>query len=143
MRLRTIHTNDRRRERRGTLTVELLLVLPILLVLLTAMIQFSLLLVARQQLLSASREGARVAARGGNELEVNQSVKQVLGDGSLGDARVHCQQMPEDPNSPVPGRDKVAVVVQVPATRAVPNFLRWIVRLEDKDLTACTVMHRE
>ena len=52
----------RRARRRAGVALELLLVFPILLSLLLAMVQFSMLLAARQQLAGASREAARVEA---------------------------------------------------------------------------------
>jgi Flp pilus assembly protein TadG len=132
-----------RRPRRGSLTVELILVLPILIVVLTAMVQFSVVLAARQQLLAASREGARVGARGGNEMEVTATVKQALGSSSLADAAIGCRVLAENPQNPIHGRECVQVTIQVPTQRVVPGFLSWMSRLEEDNLTVCTVMHRE
>jgi hypothetical protein len=125
------------------MTVELIMVLPILLLLLFAMVQFSMLLTARQQLLAASREGARTGARGGSPAEVGAAVKGALGQGSLGEARVHYRVLAGDPSQPVPGRERVEVTVEVPATRVVPDLIRWVVSFEDQDLVATTVMQRE
>jgi hypothetical protein len=128
--------------RRGSLTVELVLVLPILVLLLLAMIQFSLMLTARQQLLSASREGARMGARGGSAADIECAARRVLGDGSLAQADVQSQRAPEQPGAPVGGSECVQVMVHIPIGAAVPNFLSWLFSADD-ELTACTVMHCE
>ncbi len=133
----------RNRARRGSLTVELILVLPILMILLVAMVQFSVVLAARQQLLAASRDGARVGARGGNESEVTTAVKQALGSSSLTDAKIQCRIQADDSQNPGPGRECVHVTVQVPTQKVVPGFLSWMARWAEDDLTVCTVMHRE
>jgi TadE-like protein len=130
--------------RRGFLAVELLLVLPILLALFLGMMQFSLILAARQSLLAASREGARVASHGATQEEVEATVKRVLGTGKLGDARVRLNAVHEDPLHPLDGRDRVEVCVCVPTTHVVPDMLRWIgISFRDQDLVAGTVMLRE
>jgi Flp pilus assembly protein TadG len=131
------------RRRQGSLTVELILVLPILVIVLVAMVQFSVVLAARQQLLAASREGARVGARGGNESEITGTVRQALGSSSMADATVTCQILADDPKNAGPGRECVQVTIQVPTQRVVPGFLSWMARLVEDDLTVCTVMHRE
>ena len=56
---RRIDRQDGRR--RGSLTLELLLVLPILMTVVLAAFEFSMLAQVRQQLLNASRDGARSA----------------------------------------------------------------------------------
>jgi hypothetical protein len=124
--------------------VELLLVLPILLALFAGMMQFSLILTARQQLLAASREGARVASHGGTEDEVKAAVQRVLGGGNLGRANSKLYTLPEDPRHPVDGRDRVAVCVCVPTTCVVPDLLAWVgVSFRNQDMVSCTIMVRE
>ncbi len=131
-------------DRRATMAVELLFVLPILMIALVAMIEFSLLLTARAELLSASRAGARVAAQGGNDDEVKTMVKQMLGDGRLGDAQVIVERVPADPLRPLDGRDRVQVVVHVPAPHVVPDLLGWAgISFRDQELAASTVMNQE
>ena len=127
-----------------TLSIELLLVLPILLALLMSMIEFSLLLIARQELLTASREGARVAAQGGTTAEVQTTVSRVLGSGSLAGAQVSVQTTPEDPDNPQNGRNRVNVTVSVAVTQAVPDLLRWVgITFQNQELVAATVMNQE
>jgi hypothetical protein len=132
------------RRRGGHLAVELLLVLPILMAFLLGMMEFSLILAARQSLLAASREGARVAAHGGTDDEVRATVKRVLGTGRLGDSKVCICSLQEDPQHPNDGRDRVEVRVCVPTTYIVPDMLRWIgISFRDQDMVACTVMLKE
>jgi len=72
--------------RRATLIVELLLVLPIMLIFVFSMIEFSLVFAAREQLAAASRAGARVAAQGGSREEIRETIREILGKGRLGHA---------------------------------------------------------
>lgn len=139
-----IQATRRKSGRRGTVIIELLLVLPVFVVLLTAMIEFSLILTARQELLTASREGARIASHGAPNEEVQAAVQRVLGDGRLGSAEVNIQHFEEDhflPNAP---RDRVQIVVHVPTTRVVPNFLGLVgINFAEDELVAGTVMSME
>jgi Flp pilus assembly protein TadG len=125
------------------LAIELLLILPILLALVGGMIEFSLLLGARQQLLAASREGARVAAQGGDATEVERAVRLYLGQGNLQAAQVQATVTDTNGN-PLSTGDPVQVVVQLPAVQATPDLLAFIgVSLHDQVLVARTVMRKE
>jgi Flp pilus assembly protein TadG len=132
-----------RRARRAGVAVELLLVFPILLSLLLAMIQFSMLLVARQQLAGASREAARVAAQGGNLAAVQSTASLYLGQGNLSNAQVTA--VLTDPSGlPLPSGAPVSVTVQVPANQAAPDLLAFIgVSVKNQVLSAQTVMRKE
>jgi len=123
-----IATDQRRlrKARRGIVIVELLLMLPVFLVLLTAMIEFCLILMARQELLAACHEGCRVASHGKTNAEIRAAVANVLREGRLADAEVTIRHFEEDhvlPNAP---RDRVQVVVHIPTTCVVPDFLGLI-----------------
>jgi hypothetical protein len=136
-----------RRERRGVLALELLLVLPLLLVIVLAMVQFSLTLHARQQLVAASREGCRVAALGGDLGDVEKMVRQVLGTGRLSDAEIELTdetgaQVPS--GSAVPSGEAVAVWLRLPTAYAVPDLLRFVgYSIRNDEMVARTVMRRE
>jgi Flp pilus assembly protein TadG len=118
-------------------------VLPILLALITGTVEFSLLLGARQQLLAASREGARVAAQGGDAAEVEQAVRTFLGQGNLQAAQVQ-SALTDAAGNPLSTGDSVQVVVSVPATQATPDLLAFVgVSLHDQVLVARTVMRKE
>jgi Flp pilus assembly protein TadG len=135
--------------RRGIVANELLLVLPVLLLIVLGMAEFSLILLARQELLTASREGARVASHGGADRdrvtqEVKATVKRVLGDGRLGDAGVEVHFLDGDPSLPQPTRDRVEVVVGVGVTHVTPNFLGFLgLNLAGRRLIAGTVLNVE
>lgn len=134
--------------RAGVLAFELILVLPLLLMVILAMVQFSLLLTARQELLAACREGARVASHGGSRgavrAEVEATVHRLLGHGRLSGAEIRICWHPDDPDKPENGRERVEVVVAAPAAQAAPNFLGWAgFTLGNKHLMAATVMNVE
>ena len=133
--------------RRGSLTVEMLLVLPIVLAFFLGMIEFSLILYSRQQLVGASREGCRVAALGGDQAEVERAVKRYLGTGRLGDAWV---RLTDGQGRPIPSArflppgEPVQVWVELPTAHAVPDLLRFLgYSIRDDELVARTVMRRE
>ena len=139
-----IASNPRRTSRPGIVVVELLLIMPIFLILLTAMIEFSLIFVARQELMAACREGCRVASHGAPNAEVRAAVETVLGDSRLSKADVNITHFEEDhvlPNAP---RDRVRVVVHLPTTVVVPDFLGLVGISFAEDEIACgTVMSME
>lgn len=133
----------RRARRRAGAALELLLVFPVLLSLLLAMVQFSMLLAARQQLTGASREAARVAAQGGDLVAVQTAASLYLGSGSLANAQV-VASVTDANGMPLPSGAPVAVTVQVPATQAAPDLLAYVgLSLRNEMLSAQTVMRKE
>ena len=138
----TLLGRSSRRARHGSMALELLLVLPLLLALLFGMIQFSILLSSRQVLLAASQEGARVAAQGGNVLEVETAARRVLGTGSLGQAQV-VSLLTDGQGNPAPAGAAVTVCVQMPADQAAPNLLRFIGLNIQEPIVACTTLRKE
>jgi hypothetical protein len=123
--------------------VELLLVLPLLVALLVGMVEFSMLLVARQHLLTASREGARVAALGGDQDEVAHAVYRYLGEGRLADAEV-VAVLDDEAGRPIPSGEAVEVRVRLPANHAVPDLLRFVgISIAKDEIVARTVMRKE
>ena len=128
-----------RRRRRAALAIELLFALPILLAVIFASVQFSLLLSARQQVTMAAREGARIAALGGSDLDVRVAVSKFLGSNYgvttyLSDAH----------GDPVEPGDPVTVVVSQPTAAQVPEMLGFIgFSLGDANIVARAVMIRE
>jgi Flp pilus assembly protein TadG len=133
----------RRARRRAGVALELLLVFPILLGLLLAMVQFSMLLVARQQLAGASREAARVAAQGGDLTAVQTTAELYLGQGNLSNAQVMAT-LTDSSGMPLPSGAPVSVTVQVPANQAAPDLLAFFgVSIKDEVVSAQTVMRKE
>ncbi len=80
MKARTPRLNDQtQRSRRGVMSMELAMLLPILMVILAGMFEFSLLFYARGDAIEAVRLGARFAAMpGATEDDVNEVVKRSL-----------------------------------------------------------------
>lgn len=147
MTLRRKSSNMKRQPRRGILTFELLLILPILLIVLLAAVQFSLTLHARQQLVAASREGCRVAALGGSLDEVERTVRRTLGTGRLADAEIDLTDESGKtlhPGTPVFSGEPVAVWLKLPTVHVVPDLLRFMgYSIKNDELVARTVMRRE
>jgi Flp pilus assembly protein TadG len=137
-------TNDRKdgRRRRGSLTMELLLVLPILMTVILGAFEFSMLAQTRQQLLVASREGARVAALGGTAADVQQATQQALG-GALKNATIQLN-ITDANGAPLPSGQPVSVLVSVQAGQAVPDLLAFIgYSIGKETIAAQTVMRKE
>ncbi len=133
----------RRSIRRASFTIELLFVLPILLAVLLGTVEFSMLGLARQQLVAASREGARAAALGGNEQEVQQAAQLFLGNGPLGNATVYAN-VTDKTHVPVASGKPVAVTVSIPANQAVPDLLAFVgFSIQNETIAAQTVMLKE
>lgn len=132
-----------RRGRRGGLTLELLLVLPVLLTVLLGTVEFSLWLAAQQQVVLASREGARAAATGAAVDEVEAVVRRVLGDARFASAEL-AVQITDPAGQPIPPGDPVAVAVRLPARTVVPDLLVFIgLSIRNESLVARTVLRKE
>jgi Flp pilus assembly protein TadG len=129
--------------RRGSLTLELLFVLPILMAILLGTIEFSMFGLARQQIVAASREGARVAALGGSAPDVQQVTRQFLGNGRLANATVQAD-ITDVLGNPTPSGQPVRVTVSIPANQAVPDLLAFIgFSIKNETIAAQTVMRKE
>lgn len=130
---------DSHKTRRGALAVELLLAMPILLAVIFATVQFSMLLSARQQVTCAAREGARVAALGGSPTDIATVVERFLGPTADVQATLtHTDGTPVQPGEPL------AVVVSQPVSAQVPNLLSIIgFSTEGKSISSRAVMIRE
>src|SRR4051812_7049371 len=99
---------SKRGQRRGSIVVELVLVMPVLVTALLGTIEFSMLLTARQQLLAAAREGARVGSHGGANAEIQNTIRVIL-----------------DPQfTPAPGPPPPAYTVVINNFSAVPPNTR-------------------
>lgn len=121
-----------KQRRNGSLSIELLLVMPILLMMLGAVVIFGMILVGQQVITTASREGARAASIGGC-VEAEPAVQLVLG-GKLAAAKTNCND----------DGIYVAVTVSIPAKDAIPDLLKGFgFSLEDIVLSSTTVMRKE
>lgn len=124
--------------RRGFLSIELVLTLPILMVLLLGLFEFSLLFYARSSVVEASRAGARAASlQGIDQQHVEQAVRRILPPALTENCQIDYQ-------SGERSGDKVTVGVRVPMSSAAPDLL-WMVgfSLDGQDLYAETSMIRE
>ena len=132
-----------RRRVGSILSVELLFVLPILLALLLAMTEFSLLLSTEARYAHASREGARVAALGGDLAGVELAVRNVLGDGQFEASTLTVTPDISSVNN-YPSGTAMEVIVAIRARQVVPDLLRFFgFSLGDQQVLGRTVMRRE
>jgi hypothetical protein len=134
----------RRSQRRASFTLELLLIFPVLLALILCVVEFSMLLAISEQLAQASREGARVAAVGGDVEDVEEAVHRALGHGRLEqEVKIEAVLTDED-GHPLHEGDPVEVRVSVAADVAVPDLLRFVgISIHDDTLAGRTVMRKE
>jgi Flp pilus assembly protein TadG len=132
----------RPQRRRGNVALEMLLVLPVVLTVVLAMVEYGLMMSAQEHLLAASREGGRVAALGGTPQDVTNAVQRHLGAGPLSQAEID-MTLTDSSGNPVPSGEPVTVWVSLPATAAVPNLLRFIgFDIAQETLVARTVMRK-
>jgi Flp pilus assembly protein TadG len=149
-----------RRNRRGmVLMVELLFVLPLLLIVLLAIVQFYILVSAREEMLLASRLGARVAAaragdahsdsdRAAAAAEATKTAQVALGHGTLSKADIQVvwsqDETKKDPTATAGEADWVQVVVKVKARQVVPDVLGWVgFTLGSRDIVVANTMMQE
>lgn len=131
------------RTRRGAMAAELLFVLPIVLAVFLATVEFSMILTARQMITAASREGARVVALGGTAAEAEDAARKFLGTGSLAAADVVVTDTDQNGDPAQPG-DPVSVRVSIPTAQVVPDLLAFIgFSISGDVLIAQTVMRKE
>lgn len=124
--------------RRGLLSMELVLTLPILGILLLGMFEFSMLFFARGVVVDACRAGAKQATlQGATQADVEVAVLNLLG------GRLHENAQVETVLGKNSG-DPVSVAVSVPMNAAVPDLL-WMVgfSLRDQYLFCQTQMSKE
>ena len=134
--VRTRTTTQTRR--RGVLSMELLLTLPILTVLLFGLLEFSLLFFARADVVEASRAGARAARLYGATAEsVEEEVRYSLGGRLAPHVRVQAELGDKT-------GDEVRVAVEVPMAVASPDLL-WLIgySLRGRELLCETRMTKE
>ena len=136
--MRIISKQSERQKKRGFLTMELVFILPILMLVLMALLEFSLLFFARSSVVEACRIGARHATYSGTTVEeVEEQVRKVLSPRMQSDLKVRAI-LGENSG------DVVAVSVSVPMTNASPNLLYMIgFGLEGRNLYSETRMVKE
>ena len=137
--------------RRGTIALEMLLILPVFLALLVGFVEFSSIVVVEERLEAASAQGARVASQGGSVTDVYTAVNYSLGPGGLQDNRTITITNPAaaDPTAAidptmVDSGTPIMVRVEVTANLVVPDLLRFIgYSLSNQALVGQSVMRKE
>lgn len=127
-----------RSSRRGSISMELVFTLPLLLTLLLGIFEFSMLLMARGDVIQASRAGARVASlHGVLEEDVSEEVLRMLGPRYAAGATVQTQLASHS-------GEEVLVSVRIPMESASPNLL-WPIgyNLQGREIIAETRMLKE
>lgn len=129
--------------RSGIGAFEVMLILPILLLMLLAAVQFSATLTAEDKIAEASRQAARVAAAHGDETAIHSAVRNALGTSAYNQATITVKYVHSDQNGSA-GGVSVQVIVSVPTKEMAPNYLKIIgLNNDDESLTGQTIMRME
>ena len=124
-------------ERAGSFSVELIFVLPILLLVVFALVELSLVLAAERKLAEVSGVVARTGSLGGTEAEMTAVMKAAVGPKWADNAELKLEVSPPDADGRLQGTT-LQVTVSLPAKYAGPNLLRSI----GIDLTEATLVGR-
>ena len=118
--------------RRGVLTVELMLTLPLLLIVFFGIIEYSMLLLGDQTLTAAAAVGAREATLpNATHARVVAAVDQAIADWSIEPYVAVAIEVNGQPDSIHPlttavTGDQIEVIVTVASTRAAPDLLQFV-----------------
>lgn len=112
-----------RAPRTGVAAIEILLLLPVLVILVMAFIQFALHLRATQKVEHAVSVAVRVAARGGDEGQVTAALSSVLGNVIVEKSIIHVASCDSDMST---DSHLIEVKIRVPANLLVPDLLSVI-----------------
>jgi hypothetical protein len=130
--------------RRGIGALEVILILPLLVLVLLAAVEFSAMCTAEDRVSQACREGCRVAACHGDEDSVRRAVEDVLGHEQCKNAKISIKYMNSDDDDHARTGVCVEVILKVPARECVPNYLRICgFDNKDDDIGARCVMRME
>jgi hypothetical protein len=131
-----------RRKRRGAAVVEFALVLPIFFLMVFAMIEFGRMVMVRQVLTNASREGARIGVLdGATTQEVVDTVENYLTSALIPFTAGSIVAVSPSPPSSAGYGESVSVTVTVPFDDV--SWLPSPMYLGETDVVAATVMRRE
>ena len=131
-----------RRNRRGVAVVEFALVLPIFFMMVFAMIEFGRMVMVRQVLTNASREGARIGVLdGATTAEVVDKVEAYLTSASIPFTAGNVVSVSPSPPSSAGYGESVSVTVTVPFDDV--SWLPSPMYLGAANVSAATVMRRE
>jgi Flp pilus assembly protein TadG len=135
---------DLRRRRRGIIvSIELMLALPLLIILLCAVVEFSMLWSVNHLVKAASHAGCRVATLpAGHPAEREAAVRQAAAAALIRGRLVAAHQITFE-SGPFTG-DPVMCEVRLPMNAAAPNMLAIFgFNLEGRELVARTMMRKE
>ena len=138
---RTRHVVSTRRakvHRGGTLSMELVLVLPILMTMLLGMAEFAMLFYARGQVIHAAQAGARLATlHGVDEFAIEREVKKTLPIAYANATQVNCRLGKHS-------GDDVVVTASLPMQQTCPDLL-WPIgySLSGRKIVAESRMRKE
>jgi hypothetical protein len=140
----TVSKPSRKTRRRGALTIELVMVLPVVLLVLLAIVEISLLLVAGQAVSAAAGVGAREATMpGATRATVEQAVAHSLQPWKFGPRIDEVRIDPPFVSLVAPGKP-VTVTVSVDAAAAAPDLLKYIgISLSGHKLSTTYVARKE
>lgn len=131
------------RARRASLTIELLLITPVLVAVVIAAVEFALLIAAEHRLESAAALAARVAAQGGDAKAVSKAVHDSLGGGRWEKVEVKAI-LEDDGGRPLAAGSNVEVVVTIDAAQVVPDLLGFVgFSLKDQTLRGRALLRKE
>src|SRR5262245_50236664 len=134
-----------RKARRGLAATEFLLIVPLLLIVVFGCVEICMIVVAEQRLAEASREGARIAALGGDYHDVCQTVHTTLGSDRYAKVEVIAPQLTDADGRPLssnelpPSGTQLVVITKVKARDVVPSLLG----LAGDFLAGRTIMRKE
>jgi Flp pilus assembly protein TadG len=136
--------NGRVRRSGAIFSIEMMMVLTILIPLMFALTEFSLLWSANHTLKAASYAAAREASLPAVSEEAREAAARTAAERVLGDEKFIDQYILSEFNPGLHTGDPVVVELQLPMTAAAPDLLAMIgISIEDKELRAQSVMRRE
>lgn len=128
--------------RRASVSIEVLILLPIVVAVSVAVIEFGMYVGWQQRFAAATRDAVRVAAVGGTEDEVRDILRAHLSDGILNQATVTI--LIEDGGVPRPTGSPVLVRVEINAAILVPDLLRFVgFTIRTESIAGQAVMRKE
>ncbi len=135
----TTRISARKRRLGAILSMELIFVLPILLALILASVEFGMLWSSGRRVEEAAAAGCRTASfRGADEVAIRRSIERTLDRASL------VKSYAVDVRRDLPDTNEVCVTVTVPMKAAAPDMLGIIgFTLGSRKITAQSVMRKE
>ncbi|MFO0899682.1 MAG: TadE/TadG family type IV pilus assembly protein [Pirellulales bacterium] len=142
--------DNTRKCRRGMLSVELIIALPLLLLVLAGSVQMALLLVTQQALGAAAAVGAREASLpGSTQTQVQNAVNRSLAGwrfaSQINDVLIQVgdEQPGAVPLSLARTGECIGVTVSVPAAAAAPDLLKYVGLSLADQLSATSILRKE